>query len=147
MKAWLLTCAFLAATSGSTQQPFDWPVPAGWKKETIPFPLTFAPKLPYRGFEELRFAPSFFDPKSTNFWSYAFVWWLDGQPALTKPSFERDFVAYFAGLSTAVAAKKNFHLDPSRFKAVFAPDKPTNDSFTGYIDTYDAFITGQPIKL
>src|SRR5262245_24178101 len=40
---------------------FDWPVPAGWKHETIPFPLGFAPGLPFHGVEELRFAPGFFD--------------------------------------------------------------------------------------
>jgi hypothetical protein len=25
---------------------FDWPLPDGWKGETIPFPLGFAPDLP-----------------------------------------------------------------------------------------------------
>ena len=44
---------------------------------TIPFPLDFAPNLPYRGTEELRFAPGFFDPSAAGSWSYAFVWFVD----------------------------------------------------------------------
>jgi hypothetical protein len=31
--------------------------PKGWRFERIDFPLPFAPDLPHRGFEELRFAP------------------------------------------------------------------------------------------
>lgn len=48
---------------------FDWPVRDGWKGETIPFPLGFAPDLPYRGVEELRCPPGFFEPNSSHFWS------------------------------------------------------------------------------
>ena len=38
---------------------FTWPVPDGWRSETIPFPLEFAPSIPHRGVEEIRFAPGF----------------------------------------------------------------------------------------
>jgi hypothetical protein len=41
---------------------FAWPAPPGWKSETIPFPLDFAPDIPHRGVEEVRFEPRFFDP-------------------------------------------------------------------------------------
>ena len=43
----------------------------------MPFPLDFAPELPYRGLEELRFAPKFFNPDAPAYWSYAFAWWLE----------------------------------------------------------------------
>ena len=48
-----------AAVVAPTAPPV-WAVPVGWKAETIPFPLGFAPGLAYRGVEELRFPPGFF---------------------------------------------------------------------------------------
>lgn len=39
---------------------FTLPIPEGWRTETIPFPLEFAPELSYEGYEELRFSPGMF---------------------------------------------------------------------------------------
>src|SRR5690348_7269453 len=58
----------------------SWPTPEGWRREVIPFPLDFAPEIGYRGVEELRFAPRFFDPAAPTYWSYAFAWLLEGAP-------------------------------------------------------------------
>jgi hypothetical protein len=75
-----LTLVTLCATASPAKAPetppapavrsaggFDWPVPEGWKRETIPFPLDFAPGLSFRGVEELRFAPGFFDPAASSY--------------------------------------------------------------------------------
>src|SRR5262245_33462421 len=51
MASMRLAAALLFAVSAS----FQWPIPEGWQHETIPFPLEFAPDLPYQGVEELRF--------------------------------------------------------------------------------------------
>src|SRR3954468_9210935 len=49
---------------------FEWPKPeGGWKTETIPFPLDFAPTIPLQGVEELRFAPGMFKPEAPGYWS------------------------------------------------------------------------------
>jgi len=119
-------------------------VPDGWRKETIPFPLDFAPDLPYRGLEEIRFAPEFFDPAAPAYFSYAFVWWLEGRPELDRSSLERDLARYFAGLCDAVGGKK-FSFDPKRFKAMLSPgaDRAAGArSFQGTIDAYDPFEKG-----
>jgi hypothetical protein len=51
-----------------------WETPEGWRTETIPFPLEFAPALAYRGVEELRFPKAFLVPGDDWYFSYAFVW-------------------------------------------------------------------------
>jgi len=136
------------ASAGSPDARFTWPVPDGWRPETISFPLEFAPKLPYRGLEEIRFAPSFFDPSAPTYFSYAFIWWLQDRPTLDRSALERDLAAYFAGLCNAVGGKK-FSFDPARFKATLAPsaERPTwapaaAQSFQGTIDAYDPFEKG-----
>src|SRR5688500_6206534 len=58
--------------------PFAWSVSPGWRTETIPFPLPFAPELPHRGLVELRFSPGMFKADSEELWTYSFVWWLEG---------------------------------------------------------------------
>jgi hypothetical protein len=82
--------------------PAAWSVPDGFRSETIPFPLEFAPGLAHRGVEELRFAPGFFDPAAPGYWSYAFVWRLEDAAALDAAGIARELETYFRGLLTAV---------------------------------------------
>jgi hypothetical protein len=123
------------------------------RKETIPFPLEFAPDLPYRGVEELRFAPGFFEPGAPGYFSYTFVWWLEGRPLLDRPTLERDLTRYFAGLCDAVGGKK-FSFDPARFKAKLEPSAPrlggafpAAEAFHGTLDAYDPFKNGEGREL
>src|SRR5436189_154580 len=132
----------------------EWPLPGGWKQETIPFPLDFAKDIPLQGVEELRFAPGMFKPEAPGYWSYAFAWWLDGEPALGQAELERSLLSYFQGLTTEVAKEKGRTLDPGRFRvsvrpASGAPAKEghTVQAFSGTAELYDAFATGKPITL
>ncbi len=125
------------------QLPFRWETPAGWRTETIPFPLDFAPELAHKGFEELRFAPGMFKPEAEDFWSYAFVWWLDSHEPFDAAKLNRELPAYFKGLCMSVG-KAKFAMDPARFKARINSVK---EGFEGEVDLYDAFKTGQPITL
>jgi hypothetical protein len=127
---------------------FSWPVPDGWKHETIPFPLDFAPSLAFRGSEELRFPPGMWKPDAPDYWSYAFVWWLEGRPALDARTLEDALARYFAGLSDAVGGKK-YRFDPAHFRASLAPAQAHDGRavLRGEVNSYDAFVTGAPITL
>ena len=145
-----LSLALLLATSSS----FEWPVPEGWKHETIPFPLEFAPELPYHGVEELRFAPGMFKPDQDGYFSYAFVWWLDGRPAVDAAELSSSLKSYFTGLCTAVAKEKGQTLDGAKFSAsLHAVEGPPRKlehpvtAFAGTVDSFDPFATGKPIVL
>jgi hypothetical protein len=133
---------------------YEWPPAEGWRPEIIPFPLDFVRDLPLQGVEELRFAPGMFKPGQPGYWSYAFAWWLDGEPALGEADLERDLVAYFRGLATEVAKEKGFKVDAGRFRVELqsssgAPAKEghTVQAFGGTADLYDSFVTGKPITL
>jgi hypothetical protein len=70
--------------AGHAKQPqVAWPVPSGWRTETIAFPLDFAPSIAYHGEEQIRFAPGMFNAAAPDYFSYVFVWIVDEQPALT----------------------------------------------------------------
>ena len=75
----VILCLTVVSSSAAQERvdvPFYLPTPDGWRTETIPFPLDFAPELEYEGLEELRFSPGMFAEMKTDFWSYAFVWWV-----------------------------------------------------------------------
>jgi len=136
----------------STREPgsataFDWPLPEGWTPETIPFPLGFAPGLPFHGLEELRFAPGFSKPDASTYWTYAFAWWLDDPPSLDAASISPVLREYFAGLASAVGGDK-YPMDPERFRVELASRSEAGRTIlVGQVFSYDPFVTGDPIVL
>lgn len=124
---------------------FSWVTDASWRKETIPFPLEFAPELPYRGLEEIRFAPGFFDPKAPGYWTYAFVWWIDETgPRLERATLEANLKDYFVGLTKAVA-KDKFEPDLSRIGVHLEAN--VVPGLVGTARTIDAFKTHEEVTL
>ncbi len=138
----LRTIAALVVAAACAHAPRAWPVPAGWKHETIAFPLDFAPALAHRGVEELRFAPGFFDPHAGGYWSYAFAWQLDDAAALDADALAGELVAYFRGLVAAVDTKHRVAVDQIAARATPAPD-----GFSLAVHTFDAFGDGAPVEL
>lgn len=135
----LVALGLLLPGCTANKPAFTWPTPAGWRSETIPFPLDFAPSLPYRGTEELRFAPGFFEPAAATYFTYSFVWLVDGEPGFDALSGELG--TYFAGLAQAVAPKR---FDAAAHRATV---ERTADTYRGSVDTVDAFGDGHALHL
>ena len=116
--------ALLIATSGvplaQEALPFSLPVPDGWQTETIPFPLEFAPQIPYSGLEELRFSPGMFEEGADDFWTYAFVWWVNPDDPTDAQALSGHLETYFRGLATAVAESRSIDASQARFSASIA---------------------------
>lgn len=136
----------------------DWSVPAGWKSETIPFPLPFAPQLAHRGVEELRFAPGMFDPAAPGYWSYAFVWWLEDRGPQDGAALGAELTAYFQGLLRDVAASRaakrpvgttatDLDLHAIRCTLRSADAREGWQRWTGEAAVLDAFGDGRAVKL
>lgn len=141
----------VARAEGPGVKPsFTWPLPEGWKAETIPFPLDFAPDVRHTGVEDLRFSPGFSNPDAPDNWTYAFAWVLEDKASFTAERLERELTAYFKGLSMAVGSKK-FSFDANHFSAHIRPRSAARASeareFFGTVETYDCFRTGKPITL
>ena len=134
--------------------PFVFKTPKDWRSERIPFPLDFAKDLDFKGFEELRFAPGMFDPKSESYFTYVFLWWLEGKPAIDAKRLESDLAKYYKGLCGAVGKSRGLQLDLDKVRAKVQPSKPDESrithqatSFFAVVDCYDAFVTGKPLTL
>jgi hypothetical protein len=143
-----LVVALLAACSAAppapTPAPAAWAVPAGWKSETIPFPLGFAPDLAHTGEEELRFAPGFFTATAPDYWSYTFVWRTKDPARLDAAAVGDELTRYFRGLITAVDADKQNVKDTT---AILARATAAGARFELAAHVFDGFGTGQPVDL
>lgn len=119
-----------------------WPVPAGWKREEIPFPLEFA-SLVHQGVEELRFPPGFLEVGAPARWSYTFEWRLRDAAELDAAALGAELTAYFRGLLVAVDGDKK-RIDPS---AIVATAEPRGDQFALTAHVIDAFRDAAAIDL
>ena len=69
-----------------------------WGKELFTFPISFAPDIPYIGIEEAQFPKGWSQKESPNFWSYVFVWDIEGNQVNSEKELEADLKTYFDGL-------------------------------------------------
>ena len=150
----LLSLCAVVAVPGNAQEsvevPFYLPTPEGWRTETIPFPLEFAPELEYEGLEELRFAPGMLEEGSADFWSYAFVWWVPEGTQFETERLQSDLEHYFRGLATAVAEAREFDPGEPDYDVQLKPtgsSTPDHPQWVGTAATYDVFASRKPVRL
>jgi hypothetical protein len=104
----IIFCLAFLKTIGQTEKPaFDghtWEAPytlgfpKGWDVERFLIPIEFAPSIPYKGVEDIRFTPGWGNAKSNEYWSYAFLWYLEGKPAFSAEAVANNLKAYYTGL-------------------------------------------------
>ena len=80
------------------QAPYTFPVPAGWSTEHFSLPPDFAPSFTWKGVEDIRFHPGWGDTASKGYWSYAYLWWLEGPVTVTELALQQNLQAYYSGL-------------------------------------------------
>ncbi|MEY2900933.1 MAG: hypothetical protein RLY89_39 [Bacteroidota bacterium] len=130
------------------EPPYSLEIPAGWEVERFPIPISFAPKILYKGVEDFRFAPGWSKQASTEYWSYAFLWYLDGKQNLTANIIETNLKEYYTGLiavNKRDASINNFKDVRTLFKQV-ATQQGDVKTFNGSIYMLD-YMSNKPISL
>lgn len=125
---------------------FSYSIPGNWRKDPrYAFPLPWSPGLEFKGFEDLYFAPGFDDPNSSEYHSYVFFWWLDGNQRITAADLQANMVTYFRGLAEQRGRNNHFTPDLSQIKARYSSSSngPSNfggmasNNFSGAVTLYD----------
>ncbi|MFI5220633.1 MAG: hypothetical protein ACHQNT_14195 [Bacteroidia bacterium] len=78
--------------------PYKLSIPENWAVEHFELPPGFAPTMNYKGVEDLRFTPGWAKNASEEYWSYAYLWWLNGSPKLDANTLQNNLTAYYTGL-------------------------------------------------
>ena len=132
------------------EAPYLLPIPKDWTIERLLLPPFFAPSIVYKGVEDIRFMPGWGKADSDEYWTYAFLWYLDEEPIVNKDSLERHLRAYYAGL-LKINTDSSKHRDekPDTVNVKLNPAKALLKElahFTGTIYMRD-FLSRQPITL
>lgn len=139
MKTFIIVFFSLASIPGYAQETtYDIPVPKGWGTEKIPFPINFAPAIEYKGVEEIRFMPNWAKKDSADYWSYVFVWHLEGALIFEPGTLEEKMKIYYEGLASATKSVPPEKLIPvvAKFKSDPIP-KGQHRDFSGTIEMLD----------
>jgi len=105
----ILIFSFILASSYAQEQktefdghhwnaPYQLSIPKDWTIERFLIPISFAPQISYKGVEDIRFPPGWGKTDSEEYWSYAFLWYLDGNVTLDVKTIEKNLKAYYTGL-------------------------------------------------
>lgn len=132
------------------EAPYHLPIPKGWTIERFLIPISFAPQISYKGVEDIRFTPGWGNIKSEEYWTYAFLWYLDGSLKTDANIIAANLKAYYTGLveinseSFKVPAEKLIPVLTS-FKEMQTA-KGDLKTYTGTIELLD-YMQHKPIKL
>jgi hypothetical protein len=153
----LLFCAISLNSNGQEafdghkwEAPYHLPTPKDWGLERFLIPINFAPSITYKGVEDVRFTPGWAKATSDEYWSYAFLWYLDGSVKTNKKIIAKNLKAYYTGLfniNTESARKASVKLIPTTavFKKTIT-DKGDVATFSGTIEMMD-YLQVKPITL
>ena len=139
---YLLVLFFLVSCSApSPRSAFSVVLPAGWSTEHIPFPISFAPSLAYSGTENAYFSPGWGNVDSAEYWSYAFLWWLDGSVAFDTASLRADLFTYYDGL-----VRSNIQRRAIPYSSVSPTSVTIDSALRGTVGFFD-YMGRKPILL
>ena len=121
----------------------------GWDVERFPIPISFAPSIPYKGVEDIRFTPGWAKKTTNEYWSYVFLWYLDGKIALDAKTIENNLKAYYTGLikvnsDSSKIADKLFPVTTSIQQR--STEKEDLKTFEGWVTMLD-YMSKQSITL
>jgi len=128
------------------EAPYNLPIPRTYTIERFLIPISFAPSINYKGVEDIRFTPGWGNIKTHEYWTYAFLWWLDGTVTMDSAIIENNLKAYYTGLAKVnnVPADKQVVVKTKFNKAKTASGDL--NTYTGTIDMTD-YMTKSPLTL
>ncbi len=156
----LITCFLFLNASGQDSKPnFDgkkWEAPyaldtpKGWDVERFLIPVGFAPTIAYKGVEDIRFTPGWAKKETDEYWSYAFLWYLEGTPKFDSKILKNNLIAYYTGLFNINTDKSK--IDTTKLIQVTASIeertavKGDSKTFQGKVNMND-YMTKEPIAI
>ena len=125
-------------------------IPENWKFEHMDFPLSFAPEIDFEGFEELIFSPGMFDTEAPDYFTYIFVMSVSNEEQINSSSLEKVLLAYYKGLSQAVAESKESTIDTAAIACSVVKlksDFRKSEHYSAKINFIDSFTDNRMISL
>src|SRR6188474_1386142 len=148
--AFLIIISLSMAAQSQEHTPELLKEPVNWVFERFELPPSFAPAIPYKGVEELRFAPGMFNKDTSTYFAYAFVAQLDNVIAISQNDIGDYLLKYYKGLCRSVANDRKLVIDTTRIAVAIEKKKdiPANEIiYNASVNVFGVFADGAPVKL
>jgi hypothetical protein len=152
IKLFFLFLFFLLSkrNDGFCQVAYLLSAPSDWTIERFGLPPVFAPGLPIKGIEDIRFSPDWSKKKTEGYWTYCYLWTLQSGTPLAQTELETCLKFYYTGLvrSNLKDAKMDtVNTTPVTVKLHPIPNVATGrKAFAGELHMLD-YMTQNPITL
>ena len=146
----ILIGSFTIAAKSQEAKPQLLKEPANWAFERFALPPEFAPDIPYKGVEELRFSPGMFNKDSATYFTYAFVAQLDNVTTVSQNDIKDYLLKYFKGLCNSTAKNRKLVIDTSQIAVSTEKKKgaAVNENiYNASVNLFGVFTDGAPVKL
>ena len=146
----ILIGSFTIAAKSQEAKPQLLKEPANWAFERFALPPEFAPDIPYKGVEELRFSPGMFNKDSATYFTYAFVAQLDNVTTVSQSNIRDYLLKYFKGLCNSTAKNRKLVIDTSQIAVSTEKKKgaAVNENiYNASVNLFGVFTDGAPVKL
>ena len=147
----MIFCCLLTLSLGVRGQdnpkPEFLPGPASWQFERFPLPPVFSAGFPYKGVEELRFAPGMFKKDSADYFSYAFVARLDNAGTFGSDDVKNYLLIYFKGLCASTATQRKLSVDTTKINVSVAAGAGGAAAYDAVLNVFGVFADGAPVTL
>ena len=119
------------------EAPYNLSIPKDWAIERFLIPISFAPQISYKGVDDIRFTPGWGNVKSDEYWTYAFLWYLDGAPKTDAKIIADNLKAYYTGLIDI--NRENYKVPIEKLIPVVTSFKEV-ETYNGDVKTYNGTI-------
>ena len=147
----IICCAIIISNAlfAQDQSPQLLKEPANWQFERFSLPPEFAPNIPYKGAEELRFSPGMFVKDSATYFTYAFVAELDNINSVSQDDLRNYLLNYFKGLCSSIAKQRKLSIDSSKISLAIEKKQNAGDDvfYDATLNIFGVFADGAPVKL
>jgi hypothetical protein len=136
----------------SFSAPYSFGIPENWRAERNLLPPPFAPAFKLKGFEEIRFPPTWGEAGGEAYWSVAYLFWLDAGQKIDETVLQESFQLYFDGLVMIGGGTVSHNIPlgkrvPTRVHIKRTTPEPDDaETYTGEVNMLD-YMAMKPITL
>jgi hypothetical protein len=132
--------------------PYRFVAPEGWTMEHTYLPAPFAPHVQLKGIEDIRFPPGWANASSDEYWTVAYLFWLDAGQPIDGEMLQKTLKIYYDDLVPGGLMRRDVNLPADQIppaevslkKIKIEPDDL--QTYTGTIKMLD-YMAQKPILL
>jgi len=134
------------------EAPYQFPILDKWRMERAMLPGPFASHVTIRGIEDIRFPPGWGDANSDEYWSVAYLLWLDGGQKIDAGVVQNNLKLYYDDLIAGARIRRNLKIAPGVITHVQVTIKKIKaepddlETYSGVINMFD-YLGQKPIAL